>query len=171
MLRDQDFMFIDDTRYFRNTKSSDEYFRQIKIELRNIELARKRLKYSDFSDERKKKIQERLDSDENFWKKELDKIQNSQRKFKKKYKKKSMEQIKKEVLEIIEEKRKKNEDTLHLSNLSIKLNVKEKYVFQVLDQLNKEGIVSQPNHIKPHDCFRPNSNGWMDDIYHILKKE
>ena len=128
MLRDQDFMFIDDTRYFRDTKSSEEYFKQIKFELRNIELARKRLKYSDFSDERKKKIQERLDSDENFWKKELDKIQNSQRKFKKKYKKKSMEQIKKEVLEIIEEKRKKNEDTLHLSNLSIKLNVKEKYV-------------------------------------------
>lgn len=171
MLRDQDFMFIDDTRYFRNTKSSDEYFRQIKVELRNIELARKRLKYSDFSGERKTEIQERLDSDEKFWKKELDKIQNPQRKFKKKYKKKSMEQIKKEVLEIIEEKRKKNEDTLHLSNLSIKLNVKEKYVFQVLDQLNKEGIVSQPNHIKPHDCFRPNSNGWMDDIYYILKKE
>lgn len=171
MLRDQDFMFIDDTRYFRDTKSSEEYFKQIKFELRNIELARKRLKYSDFSDERKTEIQERLDSDENFWKKELDKIQNPQKKFKKKYKKKSMEQIKKEVLEIIEEKRKKNEDTLHLSNLSIKLNVKEKYVFQVLDQLNKEGIVSQPNHIKPHDCFRPNSNGWMDDIYHILKKE
>ena len=79
-----------------------------------------------------------------------------------------MEKIKEEVLEIIEEKRKENKDILRLYNLSIELNVKEKYVFQVLDQLNKDGIVSQPNHVKPHDCFRPNSNGWMDDIYYIL---
>ena len=169
MLREQDMIFIDGTKHFRNTKSSEGYFRQIKIELRNIELARQQLKHSNYSDERKEEIQAQLDSNEKFWKKELDKIQNSQKKFKKKYKKKSIEKIKEEILEIIEEKRKENKDILRLYNLSIELNVKEKYVFQVLDQLNKDGIVSQPNHIKPHDCFRPNSNGWMDDIYHIRK--
>lgn len=119
MIREHDIIFIDNKKQIRNTKSSEEYFKQIKFELKNIEFEKKRLKYSDYSEERKEEIQERLNSDEKFWKKELD--------------------------------------------------VKEKYVFQVLDQLNKEGIVSQPNHIKPHDCFRPNSNGWMDDIYYIRK--
>ena len=66
MLREQDMIFIDGTKHFRNTKSSEGYFRQIKIELRNIELARQQLKHSNYSDERKEEIQAQLDSRRNL---------------------------------------------------------------------------------------------------------
>ena len=55
--------------------------------------------------------------------------------------------------------------------MSIKIKILE-----VLDKLNKEGLVSQPVHRIPHDCNRdpicgPGYNGWAADIYYILDKK
>lgn len=167
MIRENDVIGIDGNNYVRKEKCNDTYFLDIKRELKRIERAKTKL--NNYSKEDQNKILTKLNMEEEFWKNELNHIQNPQRKFKKKFEKKKLEQIRQEILKIIEEKKMKNEDSLHLSNIALQLNVKEKYVFQVLDQLNKEGIVSQPNHIKPHDVFRPNSNGWCDDIYKIRK--
>lgn len=167
MIRENDIICIDENNYVRKEKCNDTYFLQIKSELRRIERAKTNA--NNYAKEKADKMLVELNMEEEFWKNELNHIQNPQRKFKKKFEKKKLEQIRQEILKIIEEKKLKNEDSLRLSNISLQLNVKEKYVFQVLDQLNKEGIVSQPNHIKPHDVFRPYSNGWCDDIYKIRK--
>lgn len=167
MIRENDVIGIDGNNYVRKEKCNDTYFLQIKSELRRIERAK--MNANNYVKEKADKMLVELNMEEEFWKNELNHIQNPQRKFKKKFEKKKLEQIREEILKIIEEQRLKNEDSLHLSNIALQLNVKEKYVFQVLDQLNKEGIVSQPNHIKPHDVFRPYSNGWCDDIYKIRK--
>lgn len=167
MIRENDVIGIDGNNYVRKEKCNDTYFLQIKSELRRIERAK--MNANNYVKEKADKMLVELNMEEEFWKNELNHIQNPQRKFKKKFEKKKLEQIREEILKIIEEQRLKNEDSLRLSNISLQLNVKEKYVFQVLDQLNKEGIVSQPNHIKPHDVFRPYSNGWCDDIYKIRK--
>ena len=167
MIRENDVIGIDGNNYVRKEKCNDTYFLQIKSELRRIERAK--MNANNYVKEKADKMLVELNMEEEFWKNELNHIQNPQRKFKKKFEKKKLEQIREEILKIIEEQRLKNEDSLRLSNISLQLNVKEKYVFQVLDQLNKEGIVSQPNHIKPHDVFRPYSNGLCDDIYKIRK--
>ena len=167
MIRENDVIGIDGNNYVRKEKCNDTYFLQIKSELRRIERAK--MNANNYVKEKADKMLVELNMEEEFWKNELNHIQNPQRKFKKKFEKKKLEQIREEILKIIEEQRLKNEDSLRLSNISLQLNVKEKYVFQVLDQLNKEGLVSQPNHIKPHDVFRPYSNGWCDDIYKIRK--
>lgn len=167
MIRENDVIGIDGNNYVRKEKCNDTYFLQIKSELRRIERAK--MNANNYVKEKADKMLVELNMEEEFWKNELNHIQNPQKKFKKKFEKKKLEQIREEILKIIEEQRLKNEDSLHLSNIALQLNVKEKYVFQVLDQLNKEGIVSQPNHIKPHDVFRPYSNGWCDDIYEIRK--
>lgn len=167
MIRENDVIGIDGNNYVRKEKCNDTYFLDIKRELKRIERAK--TKANNYSKEQADKMLVELNMEEEFWKNELNHIQNPQRKFKKKFEKKKLEQIRQEILKIIEEKRLKNEDSLCLSNIALQLNVKEKYVFQILDQLNKEGIVSQPNHIKPHDVFRPYSNGWCDDIYEIRK--
>jgi len=167
MIRENDVIGIDGNNYVRKEKCNDTYFLQIKSELRRIERAK--MNANNYVKEKADKMLVELNMEEEFWKNELNHIQNPQRKFKKKFEKKKLEQIREEILKIIEEQRLKNEDSLRLSNIALQLNVKEKYVFQVLDQLNKEGIVSQPNHIKPHDVFRPYSNGWCDDIYKIRK--
>ena len=167
MIRENDIICIDKNNYVRKEKCNDTYFLQIKSELRRIERAK--MNANNYVKEKADKMLVELNMEEEFWKNELNHIQNPQRKFKKKFEKKKLEQIREEILKIIEEQRLKNEDSLRLSNIALQLNVKEKYVFQVLDQLNKEGIVSQPNHIKPHDVFRPYSNGWCDDIYKIRK--
>lgn len=171
MIRDNDFCYINEKKYIRQSKSTSNYFIQIKQELRDIERKKQRLDYlfknNCLSQEEKVKEENELNKEILFWKDELNHIQNPQRKFKKKYEKKSKEKIREEILKIIEEKKVKKEEYLHLTNLTNQLNVKEKYIVQVLDSLNKEGIVSQPIHHIPHDCYRPDTSCWKDDIYKI----
>ena len=172
MIREDDLCWIDDNKYIRTSKSTDTYFRQIKQELIEIERKKQKLNYllidNKISKEEQIKKEEELNKDILFWENELNNIQNPQRKFKKGFKKKSKNQIRQEILEIIKEKKKNKEEYLHLTNLTYELNVKEKYIVQVLDLLNKEGIVSQPIHHIPHDCFRPYTSAWTNDVYKIL---
>lgn len=91
---------------------------------------------------------------------------------KRKIKKRTNKQIKEEILKIIEEARKANEDSLTKEDVAIYLQVKEKQVEQVFMELNREGILSQPVHRAPHDSSRdPHgfecNNWWVSDRYYI----
>lgn len=49
-------------------------------------------------------------------------------------------------------------------------------VKQAFEKLNKMGLLSQPVHQKPHDCYRGydhpeyNDSGWAGDIYYVTEK-
>lgn len=91
---------------------------------------------------------------------------------KRKIKKRTNAQIKEEILKIIEEAKKANENSLTKEDVAAYLQVKEKQVEQVFMELNREGILSQPVHRAPHDSNRDphgfdGNNWWMSDRYYI----
>jgi ribosomal protein S25 len=93
-------------------------------------------------------------------------------KIKKTYKKMSQDKIRAYILDQIEKARKA--DSLYISawDIAHQLNVKPHFVEQVFQQLNVEGILSQPIHHAPHDSNRdpwgfPECHGWSADLYRI----
>lgn len=161
MIREDNRIYTPDTMYHRQPKCEDIYFLDIKREIRRIERNQKRQKLTD-------EEKEHLEKEKQFWKNELNHIQNPQRKFKKKWRKMKPEKVKEKVEEMLKEEKEKGEKRVTLWMIVEKLQVEEKYIFQALDILNKEGKVSQPKHIRPHDIYRPGDSGWRDDIYDIL---
>ena len=100
--------------------------------------------------------------------------QTMSHKTKRTYKKMSLEKIKEYALEKIEEAKKNNVSFIVAEDVAYHLNVKPHFVKQVFQQLNLEGVLSQPSHHIPHDSNRdPMCNGtysgWSADIYYILR--
>jgi ribosomal protein S25 len=93
-------------------------------------------------------------------------------KIKRTYKKLSQEKIREYVLDQIEKSKIKEELYITADDIAHQLNVKTHFVKQVFQQLNVEGVLSQPIHHAPHDSNRdpwgfPNCKGWMADLYRI----
>lgn len=93
-------------------------------------------------------------------------------------KKRSDDWVYKEVLKIIQEKKKSNKYYsdwyLTKEDVAIYLKVKEKQVDKVFMRLNQEGVLEQPIHRAPHDTNRSidgfdNCRGWASDLYYIRK--
>lgn len=92
------------------------------------------------------------------------------------FKKMKPEKIEAHVRGVIEDAKKRDISFINAEDIAYSLHVKPHFVKQVLDKLNKEGLVSQPVHRIPHDCNRdpicgPGYNGWAADIYYILDKK
>lgn len=97
-------------------------------------------------------------------------------KIKKTYKKMPLEKIREYSLEQIEKAKAKKELYIAADDIAHQLNVKPHFVQQVFQQLNIEGVLSQPIHHAPHDSNRdpwgfPNCKGWMSDFYRIICEE
>ena len=94
-------------------------------------------------------------------------------KIKKTYKKMSQEKIREYALDQIEKAKAKEEWYITADDIAHQLNVKPHFVKQVFQQLNIEGVLSQPIHHAPHDSNRdpwgfPGCKGWMADLYRII---
>lgn len=94
-------------------------------------------------------------------------------KVKRTYKKMSQDKIRAYVLEQIEIAKKNGETYITADDVAHQLGVKTHFVKQVFQQLNVEGVLSQPIHYAPHDSKRDpwgygNWSGWSDDLYGIL---
>ena len=97
-------------------------------------------------------------------------------KIKKTYKKIPQDKIREYALDQIEKAKAKNEIYIMADDIAHQLNVKTHFVKQVFQQLNVEGILSQPIHHAPHDSNRdpwgfPECKGWMADLYRIIYPE
>ena len=175
MIREKNYIYhikmedgLHDRREDRNIGEKTPDFLEIKKTLRELSLEKQRIKNSDLMmEEIQEKISE-IEKEEEFWKHELDFVQNpSHKKLKKKYLKLSKMEIREKTLELIEKEKVKY---IHITDFARMLNVKEKDIFQVFADLNKEGVLSQAKHYLPHDTYRPGDSGWMDDIYEVRKK-
>lgn len=175
MIRERNYIYhikgehdLHDGREDRNIGEKTPDFLEIKKTLRELYWKKQRIKYEDLTmEEIQEKISE-IEEEEEFWKHELDFVQNpSHKKLKKKYSKLSKMEIREKTLELIE---KGKVQYIHITDFARMLNVKEKDVFQVFADLNKEGVLSQAKHYLPHDTYRPGDSGWMDDIYEVRKK-
>jgi hypothetical protein len=94
-------------------------------------------------------------------------------KIKRTYKKVSQEKIREYALAQIEKAKANEEWYITADDIAHQLNVKTHFVKQVFQQLNVEGILSQPIHHAPHDSNRdpwgfPGCKGWMADLYRII---
>lgn len=97
-------------------------------------------------------------------------------KFIKTYKKVSKDKIRAYTMKTIEELKAKNMDMICAEDIAYDLRCKTHFVKQVFQQLNVEGILSQPRHWIPHDSSRDpwcggGYSGWMADIYYINREE
>lgn len=52
-------------------------------------------------------------------------------------------------------------------DVAYQLNTPVYLVKQCFAKMNKMGLLSQPQHNLPHDCFRPHCSGWAGNIYYI----
>lgn len=94
-------------------------------------------------------------------------------KIKRTYKKMPQEKIREYSLEQIEKAKAKEEFYITADDIAHQLNVKPHFVKQVFQQLNIEGILSQPIHSAPHDSNRDpfgygHEKGWKADLYKII---
>ena len=94
-------------------------------------------------------------------------------KIKKTYKKMSQEKIREYSLNQVEAAKKNGKEYISAWDIAHQLNVKPHFVEQVFQQLNVEGILSQPMHRAPHDSNRdpwgyPGCKGWAADLYRII---
>lgn len=92
------------------------------------------------------------------------------------YKKVSKEKIRAYTLQKIEELKAKGWYMICAEDIAYDLRCKTHFVKQVFQQLNIEGILSQPRHWIPHDSSRDpwcggGYSGWMADIYSINREE
>lgn len=97
-------------------------------------------------------------------------------KIKRTYKKLSYDKIREYALDQINKAKIAGEWYITADDIARQLNVKTHFVKQVFQQLNVEGILSQPIHKAPHDSNRdpwgfPNCKGWMADLYRIVYNE
>lgn len=99
-------------------------------------------------------------------------------KLKKTYKKLTDEKLEVEILRIIEKSKEKGYNWLTKEDVANHLHVKESQVEKIFMKLNRDGILSQPQHRAPHDSNRDPIFGfgdckgmWKSDIYTILNKE
>lgn len=95
---------------------------------------------------------------------------------KKTYKKMSQEKIREYVLSQLTIAKSKEEWYITADDIAYQLNVKPHLVKQVFQQLNVEGVLSQPIHRAPHDSKRDpwcigGYNGWTADLYRIIYHE
>ena len=93
-------------------------------------------------------------------------------KIKRTYKKLSQDKIREYALDQIEKAKAEGEWYVTADDIAHQLCVKPHFVKQVFQQLNVEGVLSQPIHKAPHDSNRdpwgfPNCKGWMADLYRI----
>lgn len=91
-------------------------------------------------------------------------------KIKKTYKKLPPSKIKEFVLKQIELAKKNGNYFITAEDIAYQLNVKPHFVKRVLQELNVEGILHQPEHHIPHDSNRDSwcmggYSGWSADIY------
>lgn len=175
MIREKNYIYhikmedgLHDGRVERNIGEKTPDFLEIKKTLRKLSLERQHIKNEDLTMEKMQEKISEIEEEEAFWKHELDFVQNpSHKKLKKKYSKLSKMEIREKTLELIE---KEKVQYIHITDFARMLNVKEKDVFQVFADLNKEGVLSQAKHYLPHDTYRPGDSGWIDDIYEVRKK-
>lgn len=94
-------------------------------------------------------------------------------KVKRTYKKLSQEKIREYTLDWIEDAKAHGDSFIMAEDIAYQLQVKTHFVKQVLQQLNAEGVVHQPQHHPPHDSKRDgwahfsNSSMWCSDVYYI----
>ena len=94
-------------------------------------------------------------------------------KIKRTYKKMSQKKIREYALNQIEKAKAKEEWYITADDIAHQLGAKTHFVKQVFQQLNVEGILSQPIHHAPHDSNRDpwgygHEHGWMADLYKII---
>ena len=99
-----------------------------------------------------------------------------QHKVKRTYKKVAPEKIRAYVLQTIETAKYKIVNWITAEDIAHHLQVKPHFVKQVLQQLNIEGVLHQPQHHIPHDSSREpygfgGYSGWAADIYYFRQKE
>ncbi len=97
-------------------------------------------------------------------------------KIKKTYKKLPPAKIKEFVLKQIEIAKEKGNHFITAEDIAYQLNVKPHFVKRVLQELNVEGVLHQPDHRIPHDSNRDpwcldGYSGWSADIYRFVEKE
>lgn len=97
-------------------------------------------------------------------------------KIKKTYKKLPPSKIKEFVLKEIEAAKEKGIHFITAEDIAYQLNVKPHFVKRVLQELNVEGILYQPDHRIPHDSNRDpwcmgGYSGWLADIYRFREEE
>lgn len=75
---------------------------------------------------------------------------------------------------VLEESKKNNIFFITAEDIAYQLNTQVYLVKQCFTKLNHMGLLSQPKHSKPHDCYRPKwteydtiDSGWAGDIYYI----
>ena len=133
------------------------------------------LKYgeSHMSDDERAKHQQRLEK----YKRQLANLPATKtHRIKKTYKKMSQEKIREYVLSQIAIAKAKEEWYITADDIAYQLNVKPHFVKQIFQQLNIEGVLSQPIHHAPHDSNRDpwcigGEKGWMADLYKIIYQE
>lgn len=94
-------------------------------------------------------------------------------KIKRTYKKLSHDKIRAYALDQIEKTKANGDLYITADDIAHQLNVKPHFVEQVFQQLNVEGVLSQPIHRAPHDSNRdpwgfPECKGWASDLYRII---
>ena len=167
MFRDGNMICIDDKTFQRIPKTSE----MIKVLQEEIERLKFFISHAKFaSEEQLAQKRKRLGKLE----RQLASLLETPRSHKiiKTYKKMSPEKIRAYAFQRIEEYKKDNAIYISAENIAHQLRVKPHFVKQVFQQLNVEGILSQPRHHIPHDSDRdPWCNGyysgWQADLYAI----
>jgi hypothetical protein len=87
----------------------------------------------------------------------------------------SHDKLKSEILKILAEAEKAGTPFIHMEDVAFRLCAKESLVKDILRELNREGILSQPDHQALHDSNRDpygykDNHGWAGNIYYIRHK-
>ena len=167
MFRDGNMIYIDDKTFQRIPKTS-ELIKKTQEEISNIRFFLAHAKWA--TEKQLTEKRNRLGKLERQLAVLLEKPKNH--KTIKTYKKLSPEKIRTYALQRIEEYKKENYVYISAENIAHELRVKPHFVKQVFQQLNIEGVLSQPRHHIPHDSNRdPWCNGyysgWQADVYAI----
>lgn len=91
-----------------------------------------------------------------------------------KCKKLNPDKILKYCVRVLEESKKHNIFFITAEDIAYQLNTHVYLVKQCFTKMNHMGLLSQPKHSKPHDCYRPKrteydtvDSGWAGDVYYI----
>ena len=68
---------------------------------------------------------------------------------------------------VLEDSKKHNIDFITAEDIAYQLNTYVYLVKQCFTKMNHMGLLSQPKHALPHDCFRPEYSGWAGNVYYI----
>lgn len=168
MFRDKGTIYVNSQEYKRLSKTS-ETVKKLKDEIAHINFFLNRATFA--TEQEKAEKRKRLGKIE----RQLASLTESTRCHKtiKTYKKVSPDKIRAYALLKIEEAKKDNVVYISADNIAFELRVKPHFVEQIFQQLNVEGILSQPRHYTPHDSNRDpwcggGYSGWQSSLYAIL---